>query len=235
MAGSLWRFRSVLICVKITIRLSDKGFMQGKSMMIFFKSRKLFTAVFLLATTLALPGCFGVVVGAGAAVGVSAYDERGVLGVASDLKISAIIHGRIIDKDPELAVDVSVDVHEGRVLLTGVVANEGRRADVVGIAWKTKGVKKVYNEILVAASGSLLNLARDAWITTKLRSILTLDEKVLAINYVIETVNGTVYLLGIAQNQAELDRVIAQARTIEYVRRIVNHVRLKTPKEKEKA
>ncbi len=203
--------------------------------MIFFKSRKLFTAVFLLAAALALPGCVGAVVGAGAAVGVSAYDERGVMGVAGDLKISTLIHGRIIDKDPELALDVGVEVHEGRVLLTGVVADEGSRADAVGIAWKTEGVKQVYNEILVSSAGGFLDMARDAWITTELRSILMIDEKVLAINYVIETVNGTVYLIGIAQNQAELDRVIAQARTIKYVRRIVNYVRLKTAKEKEKA
>ncbi len=214
------------------IRLSDKVFMQGKARMIFFKSRKLFTTVFLLAATLALPGCIGAAVGAGAAVGVSAYEERGVMGVANDFKIATLIRGRIIDKDPELAVDISVEVNEGRVLLTGVVADEGRRADAVGIAWETEGVKQVYNEILVSTAGGFLDTARDIWITTKLRSILTLDEKVLAINYAIKTVNGTVYLIGIAQNQAELDRVIAQARTIGYVRRIVNHVRLKTPDKK---
>ncbi len=45
---------------------------------------------------------------------------------------------------------------------------------------------------------------------------LTLDNKVLAINYAIETVNGIVYLIGIAQNQSELDRVIAHSRTINF-------------------
>ncbi|HEC90206.1 MAG TPA: BON domain-containing protein [Alphaproteobacteria bacterium] len=200
--------------------------------MIFFKSRKPSPAVLVLAAALALSGCVGAALGAGAAVGVAAYDERGVLGVAGDLKIATLIRGRIFDKDPELAVDVGVDVSEGRVLLSGVVANEGRRADALGIAWKTEGVKQVYNEIVISTAGGFLNTARDAWITTRLRSILMLDEKVLAINYAVKTVNGTVYLLGIAQNKAELDRVIAQARTIGYVRRIVNHVRLKTPDKK---
>ena len=51
----------------------------------------------------------------------------------------------------------------------------------------------------------------------------------MAINYSVETVNGTIYLIGIAQNQEELDRVIAHARTIEYVRKVVDHVRVKKP------
>ena len=40
-------------------------------------------------------------------------------------------------------------------------------------------------------------------------------------------VNGIVYLIGIAQNQKELDRVIAHARDINYVRNIISHVRVK--------
>ena len=60
-----------------------------------------------------------------------------------------------------------------------------------------------------------------------MKSKLTLDNKVLAINYAIETVNGIVYLIGIAQNQGELDRVIAHSRTISYVRQVISHVRVK--------
>ena len=43
----------------------------------------------------------------------------------------------------------------------------------------------------------------------------------------METVNGIVYLIGIAQNQKELDRVLAHAREINYVRNIISHVRVK--------
>ena len=41
--------------------------------------------------------------------------------------------------------------------------------------------------------------------------------------------NGTVYLMGIAQNQAELNRVKNHARGLDYVRRVISHVRLKKP------
>ena len=54
-----------------------------------------------------------------------------------------------------------------------------------------------------------------------------MDGDVLSINYSVETVNGTVYLIGIAQDEAELVRVIEHARGIEDVKRVVSHVVLK--------
>ena len=94
------------------------------------------------------------------------------------------------------------------------------------LAWKVEGVTDVYNEIQVAES-SFSDLAKDSWVTTKLKSRITFDENVYAINYSIETVAGVVYLLGVAQNQEELDRVIAHARDLGYVKRVISHVRLK--------
>jgi osmotically-inducible protein OsmY len=41
----------------------------------------------------------------------------------------------------------------------------------------------------------------------------------------LETVRGTIYLLGIAQNKDELVRVISHARDISGVRNIVTHVK----------
>jgi osmotically-inducible protein OsmY len=95
------------------------------------------------------------------------------------------------------------------------------------LAWKAYGVKEVINEIQVTAEGGPLMIARDTWITTQLLSRITFDGTILAINYNIETVAGTVYLIGIAQNIDELDRVMAHTREITYVRKIISHVRVK--------
>jgi osmotically-inducible protein OsmY len=70
-------------------------------------------------------------------------------------------------------------------------------------------------------------VTRDAWVTAQLRIKLTVDGEIKAINYAIDTVNGTVYLMGIAQDSMELERVTAHARNLKYVRRIVSYVRLK--------
>ena len=115
-----------------------------------------------------------------------------------------------------------------QMLLTGILPNEEMRATAVSLTWKAEGVTDVINEIQIRET-SLRELAKDSWITAQLKSKLTFDKKIMAINYSIETVNGNVYLIGIAQNQQELGGVIAHARNLSYVRRIISHVRVKKP------
>jgi len=59
------------------------------------------------------------------------------------------------------------------------------------------------------------------------RNTLLIDSRVRSINYNVDCVAGTIYLMGVAQNQAELQRVIDHARDIPYVRGVVSFVRLK--------
>jgi len=180
-----------------------------------------------VAITAMLGGCVGVAVGAGATVGAAAYQERGVDSAARDLKITADIRERLFRYDHELAAAIGLEVYEGRVLVTGTVDEEKDRADAVRLAWQAPGVKEVINEVQVVES-DLVDLTRDTWITTKLEARITFDKHISAVNYSVETVNRTIYLIGIAQNQAELDRVVAHARDIEQVRRVISHVRVKT-------
>lgn len=169
----------------------------------------------------------GAVVGVGAAAGVAAYQERGIDGVARDLKIAAKIKDKFLQFDHKLLIDIGIEVYEARVLLTGHVKNEDVRAAAVRLAWQGDGVKEVINEIVVADDDSIINSARDAWITGQLQSKLTFDDNIMAINYAVETVGGVVYLIGIAQSNDELERVKNHARSISYVRHIISHVRIK--------
>ncbi len=194
----------------------------------FFSTRKpaVLPGLLFLISILALGGCASVVIGGGAAVGTAAYQERGIQGVARDMATATRMRTKLLDAGEEYVTGVGVEVYEGRVLLTGTLADEAMRAKAVGLAWKTDGVKDVINEIQ-SGKTTLRDLAKDSWITAQLHSKITFDKKILAINYSIETVNGIIYLIGIAQNQAELDRVITHARTIGYVKRITTHVRIK--------
>jgi osmotically-inducible protein OsmY len=184
--------------------------------------------VFLAAGVL-LSGCAGTVIGAGAAAGVAASQERGFEGAVRDLKTRVAITELWFNFDHTFIVRLGLDVYEGRALLTGAVDDAQVRADAVRLAWKAKsaGVKEVLNEIQVTDEGGPLMLARDARITIQLVWRINVDKNILAINYDVETVIGTVYLIGIAQDQDELDRVKAHARTIGYVRKIISHVRVK--------
>lgn len=173
-----------------------------------------------------LSGCVGVAVGAGATAGTAALQERGFSGAVDD----TVIHGKIthayLENDVAFKL-VAVKVHEGRVLLTGTVPKPDDRIAAVRHAWSVDGVKAVINEIKVSDDSGVLDLARDKWVNAQLRLKITFDGKIKAINYAIDTVNGTVYLMGIAQSKEELALVRNHARNIEYVRRVISHVRVK--------
>lgn len=184
-----------------------------------------------VSLTLGLAGCGpSVVIGAGAAAGNAALQERGFVKTVGDTATEAKIAANLANHSAQLFVDVSVEVYEGRALMTGAVDKTQDRIEAVRIAWNVNGVREVLNEIQVRNTSDLLDAARDKLITADLSTTITVDKRVKSINYSIETVNGTVYLMGIAQDQAELDRIRNHARQIRYVRRIISHVRIKGAK-----
>ena len=177
--------------------------------------------------TVATTGCVPVVVG-GAAVGATAVaQERGIDAAVDDSLIQAAIDRQLFEFDTTLFQRVGVEVVEGRVLLTGLVPEPQNRVDAARIAWQAEGVKEVINEIEVSDKSTLSDAATDSFISVQLRGRIAGDSEIRSINYTIETVNRTIYLMGVAQSQQELDRVIAHARGIDYVRRVVPYVRIK--------
>lgn len=185
--------------------------------------------VALAAMLLTLVACDPVtlgVAGTAAAGGTAAAQERSVSDAISDQAIRISINDLWLRESLEMYNRLSLTVTEGRVLVTGQVPTPEERVTAIRLVWQADGVKEVINEIQVADSGGISGYARDAWISTQLRSRLAFDGSIHALNYSIDTVGGTIYIMGIAQNQAELDRVIAHARNIPYVQRVVPYVRM---------
>jgi len=175
-----------------------------------------------------IPACspVGAAAGAGAALGISAASERGIGGTASDLKIKALISDKWFKYDLSTFAKLNLTVNEGRVLITGIVQNPDDRVEAVRLAWQVDGVQQVINEIRVAEGEGFPGYVRDQWISTRLRTALTFDREIHSINYSIDTVAGTVYLMGIARHQTELERVIGIARTIPHVMQVVSYVKI---------
>jgi len=168
----------------------------------------------------------GIAAGAGAAVGIGAAREGGLRETANDLKIKALISDKWFKYDLATFAKLNLTVNQGRVLVTGVVQNPDDRVEAIRLAWQVDGVKQVINEIRVAKSEGLPGYVRDQWITTRLRTQMTFDRDIQSINYSIDTVAGTVYLMGVAQSQAELNKVIEIARTIPHVQQVVSYVKM---------
>jgi len=195
------------------------------------KFRPLLAVVLLAASASALSGCAGTLIGAGATAGTAAAEERGLEGAIDDTKIRVQINDLWFRKDVEMYRKVGLTIYEGRVLLTGVVATEQARADAVRLTWQASGVKEVYNEIEVVPDGQdFSDYSHDVIISQKLKADLLFDKDIKNINYTVDVVNGVVYLIGIAQSEAELERVVGYARNISNVKRVVSHVIVKTDK-----
>lgn len=198
-----------------------------------FGHRKMYRAAVSIAGLGFLSACSvpGMVIGAGATAGIAAAEERGVETALDDLQIDVEIKRQFLELDENLLAAISTEVHDGRVLLTGVVDEPEMRMTAARLSWGVDGVAEVINEIKVAGDASIAQASKDIFISTELRARLMGDGDVSAINYSIETVRGTVYLLGIARTQGELQRVINHARNVSGVRNIVPYVRVKPPEQ----
>jgi len=186
-------------------------------------------ALFALSSLFALSGCTPTVILGGAAIGgVAVAEERSVGTVVDDATIKVQVMNAIFQRSEPMFTSTSTTVIDGVVLVTGEVPTPEDRIESARLIWGVKGVKELHNEVKVSDSDSLSNFASDSLITTKLKLLLLRDAEIMNINYSVETVDGTVYLMGIAQNEAELQRVRNHAKDISGVRHIVSYVKLKS-------
>ncbi len=181
------------------------------------------------AAMLMLNGCVWVAAGVGARAGVSAAQEGGIARTAKDARIQAEINDLWFKYDVATFAKLDLTVNSGRVLITGVVQDPDHRVEAVRLAWQPVGVTQVINEIKIADSTGIKGYAKDTWITTRLRALIVFNKEIQSINYSIDTVQGTVYLMGFAQSQEELDNVIETARTISGVSQVVSYVKVHDP------
>lgn len=187
-----------------------------------------FTLSFLVLSSLVLANCsaVGLATGAVAVTGISAAQEGGIDRAFTDAKIKTLINEAWFQYNVDAFRKLSTTINHGRVLITGVVQDPEHRVEAVRLAWQAKGVRQVINEIQVADSEGITGYVKDTWITSRLRATLTFDRAVQSINYSIDTVQGIIYLMGVAQNQTELNHVIEKARTISGVKKVVSYVKL---------
>ena len=124
---------------------------------------------------------------------------------------------------------IDVTVNEGRVLLTGIARDANKAKLASDLSWKAAGVKEVIDEIQVRDEESMhfkdfADAAYDYFVTSKIEARLFASRKVSTFNFNVTTVSKTVYLIGVARDEAELNKVIALVTKIGGVEKIVSHV-----------
>lgn len=179
----------------------------------------------------ALSGCAGALIAGGLAAaggaGYAAGDERGIEGNITDFNIKNNIEGAWYRANPLYMNSFVATVYDRDVLLTGHAAEPEMKRQAVEVASRVPGVRHIYDHIGVGPPGTW-DVAKDTWITTELRSKLMLERGIRSGNYKVETSDGSVYLMGTARSQEELNKATYLARYIPGVRRVVSYVSIRT-------
>ena len=168
-----------------------------------------------------LQGCAAVVVG-GAATGVAvAHDRRSAGTIVDDESIEVKAVGALNgDKQIRDQTHLNVTSYNNVVLMTGEAPSQQLIQRAYQIVSGFDKVKKVHNEVVVAALSSFGSRSNDALLTSKVKSLMIAEKGFDSSRVKVVTERGSVYLLGlVSKNEANIATEIA--RRTEGVQRVV--------------
>jgi osmotically-inducible protein OsmY len=116
--------------------------------------------------------------------------------------------------------NLTIVSYNGYVLIAGQVASEALKAGATEVVRKIHGVRRIYNELEIAAPSSAITRSSDTWITAKVKSWLLGRSDTEGSRVKVVTENGVVYLMGLVTRE-EAQRITDTAASISGVQRIV--------------
>ncbi len=164
-------------------------------------------------------------------VASSPAEDRSLETLRDDAAITFDINEVLLGEQySDLFFEVSTDVYERIVMLTGTVKFAKNKQRATELIQGIKGVKRIVNELQVTNDYGPRAAANDLWIETKLKLLLLGTKGIRSINYRWRSVNGVVYLIGAGQSQQEMSMVLNVIRTTVRVKKVINHAWVRPPK-----
>ena len=118
-------------------------------------------------------------------------------------------------------VFLTVRVIDGTAILSGRVDKAEDKLKMTKFAWETAGIKAVRNDIIIADETSFKQRAKDILISSQFNAALLLNKKINSRNYNSETINGKIYVYGMAKTTAEMEEVIKEGKLIPDVVEVI--------------
>ena len=118
------------------------------------------------------------------------------------------------------AAHLVIQSYNGTVLVAGQVADAALRQVANEVIRDIRDVRRIYNELEVAAPSSALTRASDKWVASKVKAALLADRRTPGRRTKVVTENGVVYLLGLVTEE-EADRIATEASAVSGVQRVV--------------
>ncbi|MCB1853848.1 MAG: BON domain-containing protein [Pseudomonadales bacterium] len=116
--------------------------------------------------------------------------------------------------------NIVVVSYNGYVLIAGQVGSDKLKALATNVVRKIDGVRRIYNELEIAAPSSALTRTSDTWITAKVKTWLLGRSDTEGQRVKVVTEDGVVYLMGLVTRE-EAARITAVAADISGVQRVV--------------
>ena len=182
---------------------------------------------FILVLTLLTFSCVGTssvgIFGSGVSV---AYDPRTVGMQIDDSIMQKNLIGRLTLTDKKYIISISVKVLDGNIYLSGKVDEPEEKLKIIKMAWETKGARSVQSTVTIKGNNNFKSTAKDILITSQLRTALIFNKLTKATNYTIDTINGKIYIFGIAMTKKEKEKVISEADQIHGVKDVIPSIYL---------
>ena len=119
---------------------------------------------------------------------------------------------RLLLVDKKYLLSINTKVLDGRIFLTGKVDDPEEKLKITKMAWETKGVRSVRNNVIIKEEFNFKQSAVDLLITSQLRTALVLNKNIKSTNYNIDTYKKKIYIYGIAQSKEEQKQVIEEGK-----------------------
>ena len=124
-------------------------------------------------------------------------------------------------REKSYLLSVNTKVLDGRIFLTGKIDNPEEKLQLTKLAWETKGVRSVKNDITIKEEFNFKQSAKDLLITSQLRTALIFNKKIKATNYQIDTYKKRIFVYGISLTAEERKEVIKEAKEILDVKDVI--------------
>ena len=113
-----------------------------------------------------------------------------------------------------------IQSYNGFVLLAGQVPTEDLRQKANDVVREIRDVRRIYNELEVAAASSTMTRASDNWISSKVKTFLLANTSTPGLRVKVVAEDGVVFLLGMVTRD-EADRIATEAADVSGVQRVV--------------
>ena len=184
-----------------------------------------YISVFILF--LLVSSCIGTSSSGVFGTGVSvAFDPRSIGTQIDDSIMQKNLSAKLYLKKLNPNLSIKTKVLDGRIFLTGKVKDPEEKLQITKLAWETKGVRSVKNDIKIKEEFNFKQSVRDLLITSQLRTALIFNKEIKATNYQIDTYKRKIFIYGISLTAEERKKVINEAKEILDVEDVIASILL---------